>query len=244
MARLGQHGAEYPWVPLGGSSRRYKNVLTGDTISREKYDRYYGSLFKRGATSFHRAAEAEEEETRLSRPARGRGSARRRYGTQNINDLRPLIGRQSRNIVIPVDIYYDGDGEDDEDEDGGDRTAFYDQAEEYRSEYEDAVSRTQANKAIFSASIIVNYENPRTGKSGSYTILRIEEKHSLSSYDEFIDTIASKAYPGDHFTAIVFHFRFHDQFTTPKKRKAGLKTSKGLKAPKGFKKVNAKGRNS
>lgn len=238
MARLGSSSAEYPWVYLGGSSRRYKNVLTGETISREKYDRYYGSLFRRGAKSFHEAAKREEEEVRLSRPARGRGSSRRRYGSENVSGVRPLLGKQSRNVVLPFDVYYDGEtDEEDDDGEGGDRTQFYEDAENYRDDYNDAVQRAHANPAIFAVSLVVTYENPRTGKAGNYTIRRIEEKHSLATYDEFLEDLASKAYPGDHFTALTFHIRFFDWAT-----KSKPKSAKGLKVPKGFRKANKTGR--
>jgi len=232
MARLGQHGATYPYVPLGGTSRRYKNVITGETISREKYDRYFGSLFKRGAKSFHEAAAKEEEEVRLARPAKGRGSARRRYGASNISGVRPLIGRQSRNVVLPFDVYYDGEGGEDEDDydDEGGRTAFYEDAENYRGEYNDAVERVRANSAIHSVSLVVEYENPRTGRSGSYTIRRIERKGSLATYDEFLEDLATKAYPGDHFTALAFHLRFYDWATKEKSKPAkALKVRKARK---------------
>jgi len=60
--------------PLGGSSRNFRNKLTGEEISRRQYDRYKGNLAKKGATSYEAARKRSTDEERLARPARGRGS--------------------------------------------------------------------------------------------------------------------------------------------------------------------------
>lgn len=221
MARKGSSAAIWPWVYQGGSSRRYRNEITGDTISREKYDRYYGSLFRRGATSFKSAARATPEELRLSRPARGRGARSVREDYTRLRNIRPLIGRQSRNINLPFEVYYD--------EDEG---SLFEEAEEYRDGYESAVELVHKNPAISAVSLIVTYENTNTGKSGNYTIRRIEDKWSLATYDEFLDDLTQKAYPGDLFTRLTFHLRFFDQFTRKK-----VKPVIGLTLPPNYRQV-------
>lgn len=225
MARKGSSQAVWPWVSLGGTSRRYRNVITGDEISRERYDRYYGSLFKRGAKSFKQAAQTTPPELREARPARGRGSFRSRTERGRIKSIRPLVGRQSRNVVIPFDVYYD--------EDEG---LLYEEAEDYRDEYEEAILAIHANPAVRAASIIVTVQ-PANGPERNNTVLRIEQKNSLAGYDEFLDTLAEKAYPGDHYTAVTFHLRFHEQFTR-KKRKPII----GLTLPPGFRQRKIVGR--
>jgi len=67
--------AQTVWVPVGGSSRRYINRRTGQTISRRQYDRRYGTLRRQGFTSYEakaKAAKTNAPEQAATRPARGR----------------------------------------------------------------------------------------------------------------------------------------------------------------------------
>jgi len=49
------------WVPLGGTTRRYRNVRTGEEISRRQYDKRYGTLAREGFTSYERKAKARRQ---------------------------------------------------------------------------------------------------------------------------------------------------------------------------------------
>jgi len=64
------------WVPLGGSTRRYRNVRTGEEISRRRYDKLYGTLAREGYSSYERKAKARRERLPSGRwfrpPARNR----------------------------------------------------------------------------------------------------------------------------------------------------------------------------
>jgi len=67
--------AQYPWVPLGGSSRQYRNTITGEVISRRQYDKLYGTLGRQGFTSYEAKAKAAKQRAPVQaamRPARGR----------------------------------------------------------------------------------------------------------------------------------------------------------------------------
>lgn len=212
--------AVYPWVALGGSSRRYLNPNTGETISRERYDALYGSLFRRGEKSFKRATAKVPQELRLSRPARGRGSSARSHGSDKISGLKPLAGKQSRNVNIEYSVYYTGD-----------QAQLIEDSEEYRGNFDDAVKRVKGNSRIAAVSMIIVYQNQDNGHSGFYTIRRIEDKNTLGSYDEFINDLSERVYAGDELGPITFHCRFFDWAT--RKKNTGIKA---LKIPKGFKK--------
>jgi len=67
--------AQYLWEPLGGSSRRYRNKITGQVISRRQYDKLYGTLGRQGFTSYEAKAKAAKQQAPVQsalRPARGR----------------------------------------------------------------------------------------------------------------------------------------------------------------------------
>lgn len=66
------------YVFLGGKSRRYKNVVTGETISRRQYDKLRGINYEKKAR-FSRARNWELAELR---PARGRTSALKATGLE------------------------------------------------------------------------------------------------------------------------------------------------------------------
>ncbi len=65
------------WVRVPGSARRYKNIITGKTISRVTWLRHYGAISKLGfAHPAQRAKYEKKQNTKLqlARPARHRSS--------------------------------------------------------------------------------------------------------------------------------------------------------------------------
>jgi len=67
--------AQNDWVPVGGSSRRYRNRRTGETISRRLYDKRFGNLRRQGFGSYEAKAKAAKQQAPVRaamRPARGR----------------------------------------------------------------------------------------------------------------------------------------------------------------------------
>lgn len=44
------------WVPMGGAARRYRNVKTGEELSRRQYDRTFGALGREGFHSYEEKA--------------------------------------------------------------------------------------------------------------------------------------------------------------------------------------------
>lgn len=105
------------WKPLGGSSRNYVNLETGEILSRRQFDRRYGSLAKANFTSYEKKAQANKKldiELQKSRPARGRQSTIFEYKEKKFQDtlknstknLRPKKYKSknyksSRGIFIP-----------------------------------------------------------------------------------------------------------------------------------------------
>jgi len=129
--------AQYPWVPLGGSSRQYRNAITGDVISRRQYDKLYGALSRQGFTSYEAKAKAAKQQSPIQaamRPARGRRALyvvrtvdefkkawstviRSKRGTTHIYVLiadsvywqKKLIGRVARpNIIVEIPMGFNG----------------------------------------------------------------------------------------------------------------------------------------
>jgi len=127
------------WQPLGGSSRRYRNRITGEIISRRQYDRRFGNLARQGFTSYEakaKAARSADSVRAAMRPARGRKSksvrvvrtleefesawgavVRSKRGTGHVHVVigdskiwqERLIGRVSRPDII-VEIQMDFEG--------------------------------------------------------------------------------------------------------------------------------------
>jgi len=129
--------SERVWVPLGGSSRRYRNRLTGEIISRRQYDKRYGTLSRQGYSSYEakaKAAKSNEPVQAAKRPARGRRAVRvvrsldefkkawsavvrSKRGTTHVHVLfaksrqwqHRLMGRVSRpNIIVDIRMGFDG----------------------------------------------------------------------------------------------------------------------------------------
>jgi len=125
------------WEPLGGSSRRYRNTLTGEIISRRQYDKRFGNLARQGYASYEAKAKAAKSSTPVQaarRPARGRRAiyvvrtldefkkawstvVRSKRGTTHIYVLfakakkwqQRLVGRVARpNIIVDISMGFDG----------------------------------------------------------------------------------------------------------------------------------------
>lgn len=64
------------WAPLGGSSRQYRNVETGQIISRRQLDKLRGIAYEQKAEY----SRARDPAAFYLRPARGRSSARKLQG--------------------------------------------------------------------------------------------------------------------------------------------------------------------
>jgi len=62
------------WQPLGGTSRRFQNEKTGETISRRQYDERFGKLKKQGFSTYEAKAKANKKPEQILKPARGRKS--------------------------------------------------------------------------------------------------------------------------------------------------------------------------
>jgi len=129
--------SERVWQPLGGSSRRYRNRITGEIISRRQYDRRFGNLARQGFISYEskaKAAKSTAPDQSAMRPARGRRAVyvvhtleefkkawstvvRSKRGTGHVYVLiakskhwqERLIGRVSRpNILVDIRIGFAG----------------------------------------------------------------------------------------------------------------------------------------
>jgi hypothetical protein len=165
-----------PWQYLGGTSRRYFNPKTGKFLSREAYDREYGSLKKRGFTSFKRAAKATSVEIREARPSKSVAyRARSRAGGRSFSGLRPLAGKRSRGATVPFSALWYGDPDE-----------FLDSAEDYRSYYDDAIHRIGNNSAIVGVQVFYNFTNQDTGFTGIRPVGYARPKENPLSYDDML----------------------------------------------------------
>jgi len=129
--------SERVWLPLGGSSRQYRNRLTGEVISRRQYDRRFGNLSRQGFGSYEakaKAAKSSAPDRAAMRPARGRRAVyvvhkleefkkawstvvRSKRGTGHVYVLiarsqhwqEQLMGRLSRpNIIVDIRMGFEG----------------------------------------------------------------------------------------------------------------------------------------
>jgi hypothetical protein len=85
------------WLPLGGTSRRFVNTKTGETISRRQYDVKYGALKKERLSSYEQKAKKNTAQERA-----------KKFETQAHN-LKPLQDKKRgerfsyRHVSIPVE---------------------------------------------------------------------------------------------------------------------------------------------
>lgn len=78
------------YQPLGGKSRNYINLKTGEKLSRRQFDKRLGLLKRHGFSSYEKASEASKNKNLqafLSRPARGRSTLRGKSAPQRIAEL-------------------------------------------------------------------------------------------------------------------------------------------------------------
>jgi hypothetical protein len=205
----------FPWVALGGSSRRYHNPETGETISREKYERLYGSLAKRGAKSFKEAAKRTPPEIRALRPSKAPSYARKAAsGPEKFSGLRPLAGRQSRSVQIPFHAFWDGD-----------IAAFATDAEPYRHYYVDAIKRIQSNSKIRSLQVFYSFQNFLTYQSGVRPATEGWDKYSAPTFDDVVSGIIDKleSRTNIEIDALEIRVMFFREFLTQPTRRRGLR---------------------
>lgn len=168
-----------PWIALGGTARRYRNAETGAQLSREAYDRAFGSLKKRGAKSFKEAAKRTSPELRAARPSKAASYARKpKSGSKAFSGLKPLAGRRTRSVAIPFHAYWDGEV-----------TRFEDDAEPYRGGYDDAVTRIQNNSRIVSLQVFFSILNSTAGVSRLVPANTAVEPGSAETFDETVADI-------------------------------------------------------
>jgi hypothetical protein len=198
-----------PWTYLGGTSRRYYNPITGQFLSREAYDRSYGSLKKRGFASFKHATASVAPELRKSRPARGRaGASRSRGGSTAFSGLQPLKGRQGRAVSIPFRAYYDAEtGE------------FEDDVWDYQEGYIDAIARIRRNGKIASISMGVRLEGGPMG-ARDITIIPLTDKYSAPTFEQYLEALleslqdlgGSDMQPEEEAISMLIHVHFFPEF--------------------------------
>jgi len=181
------------WQYLGGTSRRYRNLATGETISREKYERLFGNLKKKGAKSFKDASLRNPLEERLSRPARNRKGRTRRYGVDAFRGLRPLADRQGRDVEIPFSVYVDENGHTNGEE------------EVYRNVYNTAIDNIRRNSYINAIQIKLAYN---TGfRDGFITVMPLTRVDSVLDYDEVIEKLKMSSL-GVQYTSMIIYVHF------------------------------------
>ena len=168
-----------PWIALGGTARRYHNPQTGQQLSREAYERAYGSLKKRGAKSFKEAAKRTPSEQRALRPSKAASYARKpKAGSKAFSGLKPLAGRRTRGVQIPFHAYWDGNIQ-----------HFLTDAEPYRAGYDDAIVRIQNNKRISALQVFFEIINPTAGVSRRVPANTAVEPTSAETFDETVSDI-------------------------------------------------------
>ena len=177
--------AQGTWKPLGGKSRKFRNLSTGEEISRRQFDRRYGSLSKGGFTSYEKKAKATPAEIRKARPARGRRSTipRAPKVPPNLSRVLSLKRKSGRDIKIPFDL----------------------------PPLRLAVDQAKKNKKIFAIGLRVIGIDERDKKQITFTIGSLslpDEVHVLDWWNMAQEIIAGKTYFIPEFFAI--HIRFNE----------------------------------
>lgn len=208
-----------PWIALGGTSRRYHNPLTGETLSREKYERTYGSLAKRGAKSFKEAAKRTAPELRETRPSKSLAYSRRsRQGARTFSGMEPLAGRQTRSVTIPFHGFWIGNV-----------AQFVSDVEPYRTYYDDAVRRIQANKRIRAMQVFAEFQNLRTLAHGRFPVNTAEavQENVVDTFDEIVSKIMERLQnsPSAEILSLEITVSFFREYLKPalKRRSVNLK---------------------
>jgi hypothetical protein len=204
-----------PCIALGGTARRYYNPATNVTIARERYEREYGSLAKRGAKSFKEAAKRTPPETRSLRPSKSPTYSRKPVaGSKRFSGLEPLTGRKSRAVNIPFHAFWDGDIH-----------SFIDDAEPYRAGYNDAIRRIQANSKIASLYVLYDFINHITGVSGIRPVNTAHDKASADTYDEITAQIIEHLQSRTNIEIVSLQIRvvFFERYVKQPAKKRGLR---------------------
>lgn len=212
------------WQAQGGKSRNFINVQTGETISRRQFDKRYGALAKGGFTSYERKAAASAPEVRLSRPAINRPVGSKRGLLSRMN---PLTEKQSRDYVIPLNVYYTGND-----------IEFQNDIEYFREQYNTAIDEILSNKAtingkretkVLSISFVIIGENERTGRRFNNTVQTAITPESAPSFDKFVSEILVYAYDGDDIQGLSLALRFRKPLIKTSDRKKKMKEIRRLK---------------
>ena len=209
------------WRALGGTSRKFRNLETGEEISRRQYDKRFGVLKAQGFTSYEQKAKATPAEIRNQRPAIGRPAKQRKTADQQIRGLRPLTEKSSRTVSMSFDVYLSPEGE------------IEAEAEPYRENYEDVVRAINGNSRISYVMLVISF-----GNGTVRTIETLTRPHSMLDFDDFNARLQAfyeekMAYllgdEGIETNEIIFHLAFKSEFIKPSQRKKDIKKSKQLK---------------
>lgn len=210
MANPIRHTIDGDWIAKGGLSRNFVNVVTGETISRRQFDKRYGALKIGGFTSYEKKAAASSAEQRMARPARGRGTAQLRLGS-NLRNLNPFKGHLQRGVTLPFDVVVTGNVQE-----------FTIQTAQYSDEYESAVANLSRNRKVLALRIVMN--GTRAGMNFSKTIIPNTDPESMPSFLELVELLQSQAYVGDNIITLTLWIRFKSSFVGELIRKRPLKT--------------------
>lgn len=164
------NGYEY----LGGSSRRYANIKTGEIISRYQYDKLFGSTKEFGGNTHLKAKlnKLANPDLAAQRPAPGRkGKAQPadRWFSKGLN-LSPVDGKKSQHVVIPVK--YSGGSID-----------FIDLAPKYIS----FVKGLKENLRVYGASINITFS--LSGRLDTKNLFKLHVRRAIPSIGEFEEAI-------------------------------------------------------
>ena len=216
-SRIGIDGSI--WEAQGGTSRNFRNPLTGEVLSRRQFDKRFGILGKQGFTSYEAKAKASPPELRASRPAINRPTRRASSGFRTLN---PLTEKQSRDIPMYFSASFVGEDEDQRE------VGFLDDASNYEDSYVNAVSEITKNKKIFAVSLKADI---RTANSQQkiITFVRLTSPNSLPDFEEMVDQLMQQLYDGDKVVNLIFHIRFKADAIPKSKRKQKMKATKRLK---------------
>jgi hypothetical protein len=222
MARK-TYAVEPGWKQLPGSKRQFQNIKTGQIISRTAYDRDFGRLKQQGIRSPQKQAAMSAPDIRQSRPAPGRAS-QKSAGAMKLRSIDPLKSHYTRNIPIPFDVFYTGNAGE-----------FTRDAERFRPEYDLAIYNISKNNKIADAGIVYDFFNERNGTTRPNTLVTSRNtKNDFQNeegipFDDMLQRLIEKMYPGDHILALSFHLIFYKKYVTKsqaKKRKLSTKKAK------------------
>ena len=164
--------AKKDFKPLGGSSRNYVNTKTGEIISRYKYDKTYGSTpeFKGNTHLKAKLNRQAAPEIAAARPAPGRKSTLKEVEKTRGSRIKPLKGKKSRHISIPVKYKY------------GTIDAAH-----LEPKYSALVAGLKKNKSVYGASINITFT--LHGLIDTKNIFRLRSRRSIPTWGEFVDEI-------------------------------------------------------